>query len=481
MDNDHDQPLDEPDFKHPSRKPKKGQQDTSNGAKVLTLFEQRLELKEKPIACVGPKWYRYRNGCSRPIERETFNQLAWAVQSPDSANSRKTKELLSAIEQKYGIGEGGKMCHCAMRLDLEYPEKYYLINCGNQVVRVSRESGTVSLLPWHPDYRFTTQLAGCFRPELIALWEHSLFYEKLCEVLPDKADRHLLLDMFASSLWYDNRFEVVLFCIGNGLNGKGMLINTLCHAFGGETISSLTIKQICGQDNGKHLFELEHKLLNVATELSDEIIPDSQVLKSIASREKIRISRMYQNGIDIEPRCVGVFLTNNPPRLRNGTNGDCRRMRYIVFDQDCSRAKNANDKIMERLQEERDLILTYLISRLARLATLPEMSRGGEVSEAELRTFVARNNMVGEFVREALDWPVEQSLTRDDIWLGYQRYASLHEVKVSSKEKFFRQLYQRYPEMKKFNTQLRQNGRRRYVLRGVGWTELGRNLRQEAL
>src|SRR5262249_61816028 len=103
-----------------------------------------------------------------------------------------------------------------------------LINCANTVVRLEIETNkVVGTLEHSAVYGFTVKLAGGYDLQLLARWNESTFYKKLKQVLPDSKDQELWLDYFASALSINSTFHNWLFCIGDGLNGKSMMLKAM--------------------------------------------------------------------------------------------------------------------------------------------------------------------------------------------------------------------------------------------------------------
>jgi phage/plasmid-associated DNA primase len=460
----------------PMRKSKKGSLDASTSAKVLANFERLLDIEHHPISVVLKQWFRYNEGCWCKVDRDTYKLQAWQAQPPDTASARRVRELLECMEAKHQLEEGRSLALCALRLDLEQPDKYYLINCKDRVVRLDIETNTVvDLLEHSSVYGFTVKLAGNYDPELLGKWEESDFYKKLVEVLPDPNDRKPWLHFFASALSIGTSFHCWMICVGAGLNGKSMMLKAIFDAFGADSCASLTIKQLCAEDNGKHLYQLANKLLNIAQEQHDEVVADSTVLKGIASQDVMQTAELYKPGYQMKPRCNLAFSTNNPIRFKNASHAEVRRTRLIHFGIDCSEVSNANDNIEGILAADASIVITKLISLLKEVRQLKELGRGGRISMAMLKQYNVQTDLIGEFIREAVEFGDQLITKTGDLHLAYRGLAKRFDRSyVEDESRFMTKLLLRKPGLRK--VRLRQNGKLRYWYRGVGLTKLGRNL-----
>src|ERR1700751_3383775 len=92
------------------------------------------------------------------------------------------------------------------------------------------------------------------------------FDRVLNESVPDDVERDLLLDVLATALIPDCRYEAALVCQGEAGTGKSTIIAPVAAIFG-ATCASLSMADLC-HPSGYKLAMLRSKLLNLATELN---------------------------------------------------------------------------------------------------------------------------------------------------------------------------------------------------------------------
>jgi P4 family phage/plasmid primase-like protien len=442
-------------------------------ARLVSVFER---LVGSPIKCRGKEWYLY-NGIKWELQengRDTFRNEAWKAQSIDNRNDVRARRILDSVEYVRQLARGEKF-YGAIRWILG--EQYYLVNFCNGVMKIDATTGVFceKLIEHSPEYMFTASL-GNYTSKL---YECPEFLYRLRDILDRKRDRDLLLDFFASALLPDSRFEVCLFCIGKGGNGKSILTETLAAAIGNDVSSALTFHQICANDR-KHLYRLKEKLINVSTETENRMVTENSTFKRIVSGEAFETDKLYASGFKMQTNCKLCFLTNNLPEFKYGTQAENRRIRFIHFEK-CYEGKAKDLLLKRRLSIELDGILSMLVRRLPRLCKLAEMGRGGILSRRQLKYFSDRNSIIESFFADCTEI-CSKSFSRDrsTIYRCFERYCTSHEedVRLTSSQ-FYRQLKKMHPELD-MNYKLR-NGRvsSSYGIKGITLTKLGRQLLED--
>lgn len=104
--------------------------------------------------------------------------------------------------------------------------------------------------------------------------------------------------------------------IGNGRNGKSLLMTMLSDLFGQHNCSSITRQQISDAD--KSLFDLNGKLLNIVFDGPADFVKDSGREKSLITGEAIAVRKLYSNAAtDIKTNALFIEGLNQEPRSRD--------------------------------------------------------------------------------------------------------------------------------------------------------------------
>lgn len=104
--------------------------------------------------------------------------------------------------------------------------------------------------------------------------------------------------------------------IGNGRNGKSLLMTMLTKLFGQHNCSSITRQQISDAD--KALFDLNNKLLNIVFDGPADFVKDSGREKSLITGEAVAVRKLYANAAtDVQTNALFIEGLNQEPRSRD--------------------------------------------------------------------------------------------------------------------------------------------------------------------
>lgn len=113
--------------------------------------------------------------------------------------------------------------------------------------------------------------------------------------------------------WSASRYVLL---IGNGRNGKSLLMTMLSKLFEPHNCSNITRQEISEGSNG--MFDLNDKLLNIVFDGPDAFLKDSSREKTLVVGEMISWRKLYENhGSIIQTNALFIEGLNNEPRTRD--------------------------------------------------------------------------------------------------------------------------------------------------------------------
>lgn len=118
-------------------------------------------------------------------------------------------------------------------------------------------------------------------------------FNMIAEWVNSEEDAHSLLRHLATALapgWSAVKYVLL---IGEGRNGKSLLLKMVQAVFGWENVSNVTRQQIAEQS--PVVCELNGKLLNIVFDGRSEYVKDSGMEKSLIAGEVIPIRRLYES------------------------------------------------------------------------------------------------------------------------------------------------------------------------------------------
>jgi P4 family phage/plasmid primase-like protien len=455
----------------------RGKLHKTNVSPTVRYSNQLLEKLGK-VRCKKMDWFRYKDG--RWVERneEMFLPAAISVIPPEDRNSKRANDLVTFVRQRTQLTED-ETFYGAIRYSPDDNGRY-LINCLSNVLEMDCASGKiVRTLNHDANYMFLSKLGANYNSEAIA----PLFMKAAKETSPDIADRELLLDFSSTILLPNSPHECALICIGEGGNGKSVIMDSIASAIGSDNVGRLTIRQICSNDR-KHLYRLKYKLLNLSTETEVNEINENTTLKTIISNEEFSTDRMYKSGFEMQTPCKLCFLANNMPKFKAGSNAEARRFRVVNFPNTFEGA-NKDTSLKHRLEAEREGILRMLIERIPSIIGLSELEYGSKASQTIYGDFKVSNDPTKAFVDDCLilDQKDREFITRKDLFRAFCNYAEKYNISTAELDKgtVFKKMYRYAPKLRAEEYRTMLAGKQEYVIRKVMFSELGRRLATKML
>ncbi len=165
-------------------------------------------------------------------------------------------------------------------------------------------------------------------PALCPLWLHTLT-EILATTSPADHRIDVLQEFFGYCLLSANhRFETFLILIGDGSNGKSVILEVLSALLGKRNVSHVPLDAFGGEFRNA---EMIGKLANIATDMQRMPRVHEGILKQLVSGEPIQINRKHKPPVSMYPTAKLIFATNHLPPFSDTSDGLWRRMLVIPF------------------------------------------------------------------------------------------------------------------------------------------------------
>lgn len=217
----------------------------------------------------------------------------------------------------------------------------HVVNCLNGEVHWNGNSWEIR--PHKREHYQTTQLPVEFDDTATAP-VFMKFMGEIFEVDPDATEKALLvLEMMGYALMTSCEFEKFLMLIGQGANGKSVLLSVVEALVGPEQRCAVQPSQL---DRSCQRAELFGKLVNIVTEVAEGAeIPDA-ALKSIVSGESMTADRKYGHPFTFAPFCTLLFAANHMPHTRDFSPAFFRRALIVIFNRVF--AEHEQDKLLKQ-------------------------------------------------------------------------------------------------------------------------------------
>lgn len=138
-----------------------------------------------------------------------------------------------------------------------------------------------------------------------------------------------IIECMGHCLMRRNSIRGVFLLLGNTCNGKSTFLNVLSNLLGGENVSSIKMHELSDRFSR---WQIGYKLANLGDDISSEYIPDTNIIKSVATSDTITVERKGKDGYKITPYCTMIFSANDLPRLKDNSNAALNRITIIPFN-----------------------------------------------------------------------------------------------------------------------------------------------------
>jgi putative DNA primase/helicase len=225
--------------------------------------------------------------------------------------------------------------------------------------------GEWRLEPHQPDRFHTMQVPIAYDPSARAPQFEAFLAETFAGAM-DCADKiACVLEMMGYTLMRHARHEKFVILIGDGANGKSVLLGVIAALCGRENVAAVQPSQF---DNRFQRGYLHMKLANIVGELRmGEVLPDAE-LKSIVSGEPSTVELKHKNPFTLRPYATCWFGTNHMPIMRDHSSATVRRAIVLKFNRTIP--PNQRDTgLLQRLIAEAPGILNLILAAYAKASS----------------------------------------------------------------------------------------------------------------
>jgi putative DNA primase/helicase len=163
----------------------------------------------------------------------------------------------------------------------------------------------------------------------------------------------------------DAREQECLVLVGEGGNGKGILVNAVMKLLG-EHARALTETALVATKSSRHLTDiamLRGKRLAVASEINKGATWDQARITMLVSRDMISANRMHSDPVDFRPTFKLSVMCNNAPRIVNVDAAMRRRLNVMTFNNGPGADTSKHDKgLEEKVERELPEIFRWAIN-----------------------------------------------------------------------------------------------------------------------
>jgi putative DNA primase/helicase len=290
------------------------------------------------------------------------------------------------------------------------------INCLNG--ELCFREGVWHLEPHDKQSYRTTQIPIFYDPKATA----PRFEQFLDEVFEGDEDAEvkkvLVCELLGYSLLASCEFEKFVILLGNGANGKSVLLHVIEQLVGTSHVSAVQPSQFDNRFQRAHLFG---KLVNIVTEIAEGAEIADATLKAIVSGERTTAEQKHKNPFDFHPFCTCWFGTNHMPHCRDFSDAIFRRAVILSFNRKFE-GVNRDVNLRQKLNMEMAGILNLALEGISGVFNIGEFTHCPS-SEAAKKHWRFECDQVEQFVVDACELTAGLRSPSQDIFKSYINWA----------------------------------------------------------
>jgi putative DNA primase/helicase len=222
------------------------------------------------------------------------------------------------------------------------------------------EFGHQGLIPHTPEWFSPICLPYDFDPAATSpRWEN--FLDWMFE--GDTERIRFVTEWFGYCVTMDTSQQRFVIFVGDGSNGKTVLLETLEHLVGRENVSAVALEDFGSEFR---LAETIGKLVNIVSEIGDVTRLPEGKLKAFVAADKMSFNRKYRDPIEVNPTARLIFATNKVPSFMDKSEGIWRRLVIVPCDRQISDGEK-DDKLPQKMRQELPGILNGALRALRNL------------------------------------------------------------------------------------------------------------------
>lgn len=287
------------------------------------------------------------------------------------------------------------------------------------------------------------------------------FEKFLSEVLPGQDERNLLQEFLGYCLTFDTSMQKFLILVGEGANGKSVVTEVATHLIGFDNVTHVGLERF-GERFA--LAPTIGKLVNIVSEVGKVGSIAEEVLKAIATGDRISVEFKFRTHTQARPTVRLIFATNELPTFNDRTDGLWRRALILQFPITIPEDRQDRKLAKKIIDTELSGVFNWAITGLRRLR-----QRGGFKIPASSRhagdEHRRASNPARQFLEEVYCPLAEAKVPCSTVRNEYREWCGEHGVQPLTDQQFGQEVRRVYPGVQR--CQLRHGKSREYFYLGL--------------
>lgn len=298
---------------------------------------------------------------------------------------------------------------------------------------------TKELLKFKPEYYFFNKLPIKYQPD--NLCEETIKFFK--EILADEKEIDVIQELFGYLLLRDYKIEKAFMFLGTGRNGKGKTVELMKRFVGIENTCNIPIQSMT--DDSFNIGELFNKLANIGADISNTVLKETGMFKSLTGRDLISAQRKFLTRVKFTNYAKMIFCANELPITYDKTIAFFNRWIILDFpytflsqkeielipDKERENVKLADTNIIDKISSEEEMtgLLNWALIGLHRILKQGDFSYSPSTTEVK-NTWLRKSSSLQAFIMDFIEIDYDGKIKKNDFRKIYSSYC--REFKVRS-------------------------------------------------
>lgn len=241
------------------------------------------------------------------------------------------------------------------------------------------------------------------------------------DLTPDRELQTFFQEMMGYYLLNTNEAHVMCFLVGEGGNGKSVVLELLRHIIGKDFVSAASLRSLTTDKFSPA--NLIGKKINICEDDESKYI-QSDLFKTLISGGTINVERKYQSAFTWEVKSKFIFSTNRQPTFSGLDEGLIRRVYIIPFKNNIPYSQR-DTKLLNKLKQELPGIIKYFLDGAKRLVENNyKFSKTKAVDDAQ-KEFKQNISSAIHFFYENYEESPGAEMTNTDLYFHYKEWCDL--------------------------------------------------------
>jgi len=387
------------------------------GAFVPKRLGDKLIQRLQIISMDGQLWV-YKNGAYSPAEDNVIEREAQFLLGIRVTNGR-IREALGYIRREVAGASPAPTCSH--------------INVLNG--RLNWKEGILE--PHHPKHMDVHQLPVEYDPDAIC----PTFDKFLEDTLGDDELIQLVEEVMGYVLIPTTKFQRAVLFLGDGSNGKTVLLDVIQELLGDNNVSNLSIQSLV--ENRFAMAGIYGKLANICNDIDSRALQATGPFKQIVSGDSVIGEKKFESSFSFRPYARLLFSTNEIPGSKDRSYGFYRRLIVVPF-RNKFEGKNADLDLSHKLIQEKSGILNRALVGLRRLMQNGHFT-DAKLANRALSEYRVQNDTANAFIDECVIEDRGASIEKQILRKQYVSWCDQMGYKPVSQQRFRKALLETIP------------------------------------